>query len=156
MALNREPIFVALFELLKGVKTTDAVGKVVPLKDYSRRLKHWNDVDAAAQPCLFQAQGNEFHSTVKPGLTDLVKLSAKVYLYVRSPEPQVPGTVLNPILDQLQALFPSGKTSNPGSGKQTLGGLVEHAMIVGDILTFEGTLGDQEVAIVPLELLVVA
>lgn len=154
--ITREPVWVALFNMLKGIQYV-APGATVPgpLATYSRRLKHWSDVPADQQPALYLSQGNERHETVKPGLADKITARGKIYIYVQvQNDDGVPGTVLNPILDQLQALFPSA-TQNPMTGKQTLGGLVEHVLLQGEWLTFEGTLGAQEVCIVPLEILMV-
>ncbi len=58
-----------------------------------------------------------------------------------------PGEVLNPLLDAIEvALAPD----NIVTRKCTLGGLVQHCWIEGTVETFEGTLGDREVAIVPI------
>src|ERR1700720_4482232 len=58
---------------------------------------------------------------------------------------------LNPLLDAFEAaLAPS-----PTTGIQNLGlpQMVQHAYIVGKIQTDEGVLGDQAIAIVPVEIL---
>jgi len=65
----------------------------------------------------------------------------------------VPSVQINQILDELEAAL----APPPGpSFKQTLGGLVEHCWINGEIQTDEGTLGNQAVAIIPIRMLVVA
>jgi hypothetical protein len=61
--------------------------------------------------------------------------------------------LLNPLLDALEAaLAPS-----PATGIQNLGlpAMVQHAYIAGKIETDEGVLGDQAIAIVPVEILCV-
>src|SRR5271166_3813684 len=61
-----------------------------------------------------------------------------------------PAIILNPLLDALeQALAPSMAT-----GIQNLGlpEMVQHAYIAGKIETDEGVLGDQAIAIVPVEI----
>jgi hypothetical protein len=73
---------------------------------------------------------------------------------VHSSDPYAaPASILNPLLDSLeQALAPS-----PASGIQNLGlpDMVQHAYIAGKIETDEGVLGDQAIAIVPVEILCV-
>jgi hypothetical protein len=64
-----------------------------------------------------------------------------------------PATILNPLLDALEAaLAPS-----PATGIQNLGlpAMVQHPYIAGKIETDEGVLGDQAIAIVPVEILCV-
>ena len=142
--MNREAIATALFNLVKT-----APGLVTS----SRRLKHWSDVPTAEQPALFQAQGKEVldTSTQKLGGPAVHRLNFEIYLYVKSTDPLAsPATVLNPLLDAVEAAL----TPTLGT-KQTLGGLAQHAFISGSIETDEGTLGDQAVAIIPVEVLAV-
>ena len=79
-------------------------------------------------------------------------LYAEFYLYAHSSDPDLaPATILNPLLDALEAaLAPS-----PMTGIQNLGlpQMVQHAYIVGKVQTDEGVLGDQAIAIVPVEIL---
>ena len=79
-------------------------------------------------------------------------LYADFYIYAHSSDPYAaPASILNPLLDALdQALAPS-----PTTGIQDLGlpGMVQHAYIAGKIETDEGVLGDQAIAIVPVEIL---
>ena len=60
---------------------------------------------------------------------------------------------VNQLLDELDEVLrpPVGP-----SFKQTLGGLVEHCWIEGEIHTDEGWLGLQSIAVVPVRMLVVA
>ena len=153
MTIAREPIFAAHFALLQAITTGSPPAS--PFKTTSRRLRHWTDVPESERPYLCQAQGNEEHAWTHPALEAEIKLHAKLYIYVvnGSGDDAAPGTVLNPLLDAIQALYGPGAT-DPNTRKQTLGGLVKHARIEGEVLTFEGTLGNTEVAIVPIELLV--
>jgi len=81
-------------------------------------------------------------------------LHADFYLYAHSSDPYTaPATILNPLLDAVEAaLAPS-----PATGIQDLGmpNVVQHAYISGKIETDEGVLGDQAIAIVPVEILCV-
>jgi hypothetical protein len=84
------------------------------------------------------------------GLPPRRQLSVELYLYAASGDPHIaPSSLLNPLLDAVEtALAP-----DPGSDTQTLGGLAEHCWIGGRIETDEGALGDQAVAILPVEIL---
>ena len=101
------------------------------------------------QPALFMTQGTQKSQTQQKGLPYKWDLLVKVWIYVNVPDGTSPDPVINPILDQITALL------TPANGnKLTLGGLVDEVIIDGDIETFEGTLGSQEVAIVPIRILV--
>ena len=78
-------------------------------------------------------------------------LAVRLYVYVATKGAASPGEVLNPILDYIEAAL-----ADPFPGQaQTLGGLVEYARIEGLIETSEGTLGDDEVCIIPVMVLTV-
>ncbi len=144
MTMSRESIAAALFAL-----ASSTAGFVTT----SRRLKHWSDVPAEDQPALFQSQGNESIDTAvqKMGGPNTHRLAFKLYVYVHNTDPTAaPASLLNPIVDAIEAKL----TPTPGT-KQTLGGLAQHAFISGAIETDEGVLGDQAVAIIPIEVLAV-
>jgi hypothetical protein len=143
--INREPIYAALFGLIE----TAADFAVV-----DRRLRHWSDVSPAEQPALFMAQKTELASVKTLGAPTVWTLAIDLYVYAHSSDPYLaPATVLNPLVDAVEAaLAPSATT-----GLQDLGlpASVQHAYISGKIETDEGVLGDQAVAIVPVEILCV-
>jgi hypothetical protein len=118
----------------------------------NRRLRHWADVAPAEQPALFISEkGGE--AVVKAlGAPIVWTLYADFYIYAHSSDPYAsPQTILNPLLDALErALRP-----DPATGIQNLGlpNLVRHAHISGKVETDEGVLGDQAIAIVPVEIL---
>lgn len=134
--MNREAIYSALFdkfEALQGIKTA------------SRKLLHWNDVSPTEQPALFQIQIGEVPTQTK-GIPTQWNFSVKLYLYVNSQDGN-PSTLLNTYIDRIEeAIKPDS------DGKQELGGLVSHAWISGAIETDEGVLGDQAVAIIPIDI----
>ena len=134
--MNREAIYAALFAKL---------GNLPGIVTASRRLRHWDDVPQAEQPALFMAQRYESASG-EPGLNRVWVLSVDVYLYARTGGNDPPSTVLNPLIDAVEAAM----ATEPISNKQTLGGLVQHAWIDGQIETDEGLLGDQGVVIIPI------
>lgn len=139
--MNREAIYSALFAVV-----SNAPGLVTT----SRKLLHWSDVPASHRPALFMAQKSEqiANVTALPGRWTLM---VDLYVYVSTQAADHPGAVLNPILDYVAATL-----GNPFPGQaQTLGGLVQFARIDGSIMTDEGTLGDDAVAIIPVHILTV-
>lgn len=139
--IAREPIYLALFARLQAIPGVVTV---------SRKLKHWDDVPSASQPALFQAQKNQV-AQKQTGLPTRWSLPVDVYLYVKSPSDDVPAAHLNPLLDAVCAAL---QPDDMAGQRCTLGGLVHDTRISGTIETDEGTLGDQAVAIIPIEILV--
>ena len=141
--IDREAIYSALWALGSGAS------------DYAsanRRLRHWSDVAAAEQPALFMSEKGGLAAVKALGAPIVWTLYADFYIYVNSSDPYAaPATVLNPLLDALErALAPS-----PATGIQNLGlpDMVSHAYIAGKVETDQGVLGDQAIAIVPVEIL---
>jgi hypothetical protein len=118
-------------------------------KTKSRRLQMWSDVNKADQPAIFQIQKHEIAKTTTNQPTTWT-LKVDIYIYANSSDKAIaPSTILNPLLDAITAaLAPQGEN-------QTLGGLVQYCRISGAIETDEGVLGDQSVAIIPLEILTI-
>ena len=120
----------------------------------NRRLRHWADVAPGEQPALFMSEKGGQAAVKRLGAPIVWTLYADFYLYVHSSDPYLaPATILNPLLDALEAaLAPS-----PTTGIQNLGlpAMVQHAYISGKVQTDEGVLGDQAIAIVPVEILCV-
>lgn len=137
--MNREPIYAAIFALVASTPGFVTTG---------RKLLHWNDVQPHQQPALFQAQKRET-ATQSTGRPTVWGGAVDLYVYANTAGAVSPGTVLNPLLDAIDALF----EHHPARGPQTLGGLVQWCRIEGTIETSEGTLGDQEVAIIPIRFL---
>jgi len=141
--IAREPIYAALFDLAAG-----AAGFVTA----ERRLRHWSDVASAEQPALFMTQKSEVASVKTLGAPTVWTLLIELYLYAHSSDPYLsPATVLNPLVDAVEAALAPAATT----GLQDLGlpSMVQHAMISGKIETEEGVLGDQAIAIIPVEIL---
>lgn len=136
----RESIYAALFALLAGT---------AQYRTTSRRLLHWNDVGAGAQPALFMAQRNEVPRTVRGQPTEWT-LNVDVYIYCRTDGGLDPGPIINPLIDAIEGALAPNQIDNV----QTLGGLVHWCRIEGAIETDEGTLGDQSVAIIPVSIFV--
>lgn len=137
--MTREPIYAALFA---------AASQAPGLVTKSRKLLHWADVGPSQRPAMFQAQVSETAVRVTRMPTRCL-LMVRLYVYVSTQGAASPGTVLNPIIDAI-----ANALNDPFPGQpQTLGGLVEYARIEGVIETSEGTLGNDEVAIIPVMML---
>jgi hypothetical protein len=140
----REPIFAALFNKLEQLKTD---GDVVT---FSRRLAHWNDVPADQQPALYMAQGDQVASHQLKATPYKWDCIVRLYVYVRVGDDQAPAPIVNSILDKIEQILMPAREGE----QQTLGGLCDTCFIDGTVETYEGTLGSQEVAIVPIKILV--
>ena len=120
----------------------------------TRKLKHWEDVQPDGQPALFQLQRHE-QVVRKPGLPPRWELGLDLYLYVHTAgnlDPDViPSQLMNPLLDAVESSF---VVDDPQGNRVTLGGLVYNCYIDGAVEIFEGNLGDQAVAILPITVLV--
>ena len=141
----RESIYGALWALGAGAARFASA---------SRRLRHWTDVAPTEQPALFMSEKGG-HATVKAlGAPIVWALYVDFFIYVQSSDPYLaPAVLLNPLLDAIEAaLAPS-----PATRVQNLGlpAMVQHAYIAGKVETDEGVLGDQAIAIVPVEILCV-
>ena len=139
--MNRENIYAALFTALSaggGFNTK------------SRRLQHWDDVQAAEQPAFFISQTGESAETVT-GQPTKFRLQVDVYIYAKIQSGAVPGTTMNPLVDAVCNIL---NTPHPISGKQNLGlPEVSYARVEGNIQVDEGTLDGQAVAIIPVVIL---
>jgi hypothetical protein len=141
--MNREPIYEAVFALL-----ANAAGFATA----SRRLRHWSDVAAVEQPALFLAQKSETAEQNR-GLPTKWLCDVDAYVYCHAPdELTAPTTILNPLLDAIEAALAPFAGGDIAVNAQTLGGLAYQAWIDGKIETDEGTLGGQSVAIVPIRI----
>jgi hypothetical protein len=139
----RESIYAALWALGAGAASYASV---------NRRLRHWAAVAPAEQPALFMAEKGGHAATKALGAPLVWTLYADFYVYVHSSDPYLaPAMILNPLLDALEAAL----AASPATGIQNLGlpAMVQHAYISGKVETDEGVLGDQAIAIVPVEIL---
>lgn len=145
MTIAREAIYSALWALASGAANFASA---------TRRLRHWSDVSPAEQPALFMAEKGGEGRVKALGAPIVWTLRADFYIYAHASDPRLaPASVLNPLIDALDAaLAPSTVT-----GIQNLGlpAMVQHAMIAGQIKMDEGVLGDQAVALIPVEILCV-
>lgn len=135
----REAVFAALMDRLQGVPGLVTV---------SRRLQHWNDTPPTQQPALFVQQSGE---TVirQPRQPAKRTTNCNLIIYFRIDNNAMPGAVINPILDAIEAAF---APDDPIQNICTLGGVVDACRIEGAIQVDEGTLDNQGVASVPIHI----
>lgn len=162
MAVDREAIFDALFtriSTIPGIRTA------------SRKFLPLDQVEPSAQPALFLAKGGETPKQ-RRGLPTVWTLEATIYLYCRNDaDPKAgPSVQLNRLLREIEGALemspeefaalernpaiPDDQFREIQANPQgtTLGGLCSHCWIAGTIETDEGTLGDQAVAAIPIEI----
>jgi hypothetical protein len=141
----RESIYAALWALGAGAARFASA---------NRRLRHWTDLAPGEQPALFMSEKGGHATTKALGAPIVWTLYADFYVYVHSSDPYLaPAMLLNPLLDAIEAAL----TPSPATGVQNLGlpTMVQHAYIAGKVETDEGVLGDQAIAILPIEILCV-
>ncbi len=148
--MTRETIYAALFAYFSGL--TD--GGSALFKKATRKLTVWEGVEAEDQPALLMLQKSELCQRQR-GLPSKWTLRIDLYLYVHTGamnDPDlIPSQIFNPLMDAIEASVAIDDLSN---NTCTLGGLVYHTFIDGDVEVFEGNLGDQAVVIVPITVLV--
>lgn len=152
---TREAVYGALFALLAPVQFGSPPAGWQ--SDPSRRLKLYGEVPAPDQPAVFQAE----HAT-----EEYVQLSNLPYrriwkaswvVYHKAGDASaaaVPAIVNNLILDALEAAI-APIPADPGYPKRnTLGRLVHHCFIDGNLFKDPGDLDGQAMLIVPITMLV--
>ena len=140
--MTRETIIAALFDLALTAATFNSSG---------RRLQLWSKV--ASFPALFvQSTGTHYPPRDVRGLPPKRTISAELWVYTdvgKDPNAN-PEAALNDIVDAIEvALAPNVLT-----GVQTLGGLVSHCWIEGEVEQFPGVLDGIAKAIIPVEILI--
>ena len=138
----REEIIAALFELALTATTFNTS---------NRRLQLWSKVSSF--PALFiQTVGSHYPPRDVRGLPPKRTISAELWVYTdvgKNPNAN-PEEALNDILDAIEAALAPSVVSNV----QTLGGLVSHAWIEGEIEQFPGVLDGIAKAIIPVKILI--
>lgn len=142
---SRETAYAKLFALFVGLQ---AAGLPI-FKTTTRRLKHWADVTGNDQPALFLEHSGETYQPVR-GQPPRIVLESNLWIYVRT-DGDPTGPILNPLLDAIDKAM---QPSNDGDHALTLDGVVHHCWIEGQVQIFEGDLGNEAVAIVPVKMLV--
>jgi len=163
--VSTETIFANLFSLMSQTRLLDSSGVPVGTPAFlttSRRLPQVSNVGQATQPALYQIE-------LEQDLTERVQGAAReelhcdLFAFFRNtggPD-QVASTQMNALRDALlyqiqqNTLASDGATvvPKPGGLKQTLGGVVYHARVIGRVLQNEGTQNNQGAIVLPVSIL---
>lgn len=138
--MNREPILAALFAKLSGVPGVATASRVV---------RHFSDVAPIEQPALFLSPAFQDAQRSR-GLPTKWTIRVDVYLYINRLTSEIPDTVMNGILDAIEAAL----TPPQAAEVMTLGGLCEHCWIEGSISIDVGAMGNQILCEIPIHILV--
>lgn len=144
MIRTREEILEALFNLV----TNSSPAYVTR----SRKLRLWADVALEDRPAIFMFEraGDDYAPVRRIGLPPLTTINVEFFIYTNAKQADVPAALLNPLLDALdQILLPDNKMT----GKQTLGGLVDHVWIEGHVIKEPGDLDGDGLAVVPVKII---
>lgn len=144
---TREPIYAALWALVSGDPRAQAV--FVTMNRYTR---HFDNVPSNETPALFLLQQSETWGQTGRGIPAkrTLKCSFLVYTYTGDPTAALPSTAINTLLDVLDDVIAKAD----GSYVQTLGGLVNHVYIEGEIQIAEGLLQSKSIVAVPVTMLI--
>lgn len=147
MISSREQAYAALFAKVAGLTS----GGSPLFQTATRRLQHFSDVAPENRPALYMEQTGE-GAQPQRGLPTLWTLNVTFWIYLSTAEAAT-GPQLNPLLDAITACF-APTLADGSDGTQTLGGLVTRAWIEGETVIFEGDLGADAIAQVPVKILV--
>jgi hypothetical protein len=145
--VTREAVADALFSLLQATK----VGGNSPFVTTGQNPKIWSKVPPGAQPAMYLVDvGETVVQNQAYGLSKYL-LHFEILLYVRADaSPQaIPAVFLRTLRDAIDAQM----QSTPPGERQTLGGVVYHAWIEGEVLVDGGILDQQCVVMIPVKVL---
>jgi hypothetical protein len=142
MNTPRETIFEAL---LAQVATAAFANGAPALQTASRKFVDWTQCPPGDQPAAFLVHGFEHASQGRATGQTSWRVKAVLFVYCQhsSDSQAIPGQQLNEVLDAIEnALKPP-----PWDDRQTLGGIVAHAFIDGEIPISEGSLPDDTTSV---------
>lgn len=120
----------------------------------SRRLRLWTDVPQSEQPAVFIAERNDVVTRQSESMPSKTTLGVDLFIYTAASNPDdVPATKLNKAIEAIEAVLAPTR-ADLVRNRQTLGGLVSHCYVDGEIFKEPGDLDGQGLAIIPLRILV--
>jgi hypothetical protein len=148
--IQREPIDVALWNLIAdnpGIK-----GQIVTSGRYLIPIE---EMTPSQYPALFMVQHGESWTKAGKGIDAKRTLQRSFVMYAWTPKQDqtYPATQINGLMDVLDAVI---EFPNRPDNAQTLGGLVEHVYIEGEVVIVEGVIGDgnASVLIAPMTIVI--
>lgn len=156
-AFSREAVYAALFARVSSGEGGPGLitwGTGGALAYTSRRVRLWDDLPT--QPALCQAEhGETIMSGMQPPYWRVLKATWVIYHKVSSGD--VSATTDNQILDAAEAaLLPVAGEPGYLDDLNTLGGLVHHCFVEGQIIKVPGDLDNQALLTVPISMIVPA
>lgn len=151
--VDREPIWEALFALFKAKVGADYV-------TMSRHHVQPPALPQEMQPAFFLVQMRETRAPRPAGTPVKLTLNGYIILYFQAPSQMLEDIGAETVLGSttLNAMFKgiddALQPDNPMTGKLTLGGLVDHCWIEGDVDMDPGIYSQQGAAILPIKMLV--
>lgn len=152
---TRESVFQALVELSANVTwgSGSTFQNNVDNLALRRRVKLFNE--ANVQPALYQAEHDEEVAQLTNMRYKRVwKASWIIYQQIGKDKNAVPTIENNLILDAIEAAFVPPATDPGFPQRLTLGNLVNHCYLDGDIFKDPGDIDDQAMMVVPITILV--
>lgn len=163
--VSTETIFQNLFSLMSQTQLLDSYGNPTGGPAFvttSRRLPQVSNVGQAEQPAFYQVQLNQDLAERVQGAAR-EELLADLFIFFRNTggPNQVASSQMNALRDaalyqiQQNTLAADAVTviPKPGGMRQTLGGVVYHARVIGRILQNEGTQNNQGAIVLPVSVL---
>lgn len=147
MNLPRNRYFDALETLVKTV---------ADFKLVSRRMKLYHECNVAQDfPAMFIMSPTEQYSReLGEGVPSRVVIEATIFIYLAGGKDisasAVPMNALNDIMDKVDDVL----KPNPLTAKQTLGGIVSHCWIEGEVIKEPGDLDGEGIIAIPIKMLV--
>jgi hypothetical protein len=135
------------FDALIALTLPTIAGKAFSYR--SRKFKHFDKVGADIQPALFQTEIEE-KITQRNRMPSLRIWRVNWTVYFSSDpgdDDDMPAVAMNDFMDALEAVFPD---AGDEMGGQTLGGLVDHCWIDGDVLKVAGDDDGQGMMVIPI------
>jgi len=143
MSAPREQIMAALLAKLQGAYAWGVVG---------RRNRAPSAIAAVGKPALILLKHHQHYSARALNMPSVrtLHVMALVYIDVGADETAIPDSVLNPIMDAMDAAL----APDTPQGFCTLGGLVQSAKITGEVTEAPGDVTGKGLAIIPIDIVI--
>ena len=141
----------ALVAKLQGAAFAAPVNGKTSFVSISRRLKLWADVPKSLRPAMFITEHREQQAYQNEALQAKTTLNVDLFIYIDASDMNaVPAISLNVIMDAIEAALAPAPMDN---NRQTLGGMVSHCRIDGQVMKDPGDLDGDALLWVPLKIL---
>lgn len=151
MNVSRETVAAALLTLLQPTQYTLPGGQPTLFQTVGRNVQTWGAIAVGDQPAMFIVHsGEQIVQSQAYGLSKyMLHFELVIYARADASPAAVPDTLINAMLDAIDAQMQSA----PKGERQTLGGVVYHAWIEGDVFIDSGILDQQIAMLVPVKVL---